>query len=212
MIPPRYEKLFEELRVFRGDGAFNQYAQVGPDLDVPDADDIRRENLVMYLDAFRDARYVLVGEAPSFNGCRFSGIPFTSEELLMGRSPLPWTRGIAFRRTSLRERLMVEHSASIVWELISGRTDIVLWNAFPWYPSMPGTRDKNRKPDKDEVKRASDVLSTFISLFPGAEAYAVGRTAEHALGEIGVHASYIRHPARGGKTLFRAGVSMMGRS
>lgn len=210
MIPPRYEKLFEGLCAFRGDGAFNQYAQVDPELDVPGADGIRRENLGMYLDAFRDARYILVGEAPSFNGCRFSGIPFTSEELLMGRSPLPWATGIAFRRTSMRERLMVEHSASIVWELISGRTDIVLWNAFPWYPSQPGTRDRNRKPSKDEVNRASGVLSTFIELFTGAEVYAVGRTAEHALGEIGVHAEYIRHPARGGKLLFRAGVSMMG--
>jgi len=210
MTQTRFNKLFDALRAFRGEGAFNQYAETDPELDLPGADRIRLANLALYLDAFRDAKNVLVGEAPSFNGCRFSGIPFTSEELLMGRSPLPWADGLPFKRTSMRDRLMVEHSASIVWELISGRKDIVLWNAFPWHPYKPGVKDRNRKPAIGEIEAASGALRIFTGLYPDASVYAVGRTAEHALAEIGIHAEYIRHPARGGKPLFTEGVSRIG--
>ena len=40
----------------------------------------RRANLEAYLEArTRSARVMLMGEAPSHRGCRFSGIPFCSE-------------------------------------------------------------------------------------------------------------------------------------
>lgn len=199
--------LIDELVSYRGKAAFNQYAQVDRALDVPGADGIRLANLRLYLETFSGARCVLVGEAPSFHGCRFSGIPFTAEEQLLGSSPLSWAKGRPYRRTSRRERLMSEHSGSIVWELFGGRSDIVLWNAFPWHSHPADDRTRNRKPAPDELVSASGVLRTFLGLYPKARVYAVGRTAEHALREIGVDAKYIRHPARGGKRLFRDGIS-----
>lgn len=203
--------LFDALTAYRGENSFNQYAQEDPELDLQGGSRIRLANLALYLDAFRDAKYILVGEAPSFHGCRFSGIPFTSEELMMGRTPLGWAANLPFARTSMREKLMVEHSASIVWEQISKRGDIALWNAFPWHPYDPDARDRNRKPASKEIIAAAGVLETFVNLFPDATAYAVGRTAEHALSEVGVHAQYIRHPARGGKPEFTRGVSRIGK-
>lgn len=201
--------LFEELKKFRGKGAFNQYAEVDPELDVPGADVIRLRNLESYLNAFEAARFVLVGEAPSFYGCRFSGIPFTSEELLLGSKPLSWVKGLSFTRTSVRGTLMKEHSASIVWETIGRRRDIVLWNAFPWHSHKESEKNINRKPASKEIIRAADSLEKFLRLFAGCKVLAIGRTAEHALREIGVDAQYIRHPARGGKPAFKEGLAKL---
>lgn len=199
--------LFVKLKKYRGAFAFNQYAQVETKLDVSGADEIRLANLAAYLEVFKGAKFILVGESPSFHGCRFSGIPFTAEEQIVGASPLWWARGGPYRRTSSRARLMSEHSGSIVWECLGERRDVVLWNAFPWHSHKSGDKTRNRKPTGDELAAAAAVLKVFIGLFPKAGVYAVGRTAEHALKEIGVAAKYIRHPARGGKTLFREGVS-----
>src|SRR4051812_35512122 len=68
---------------------FNPYHTVEPGLDRPAADSIRRENLKRYVECFvRPPRYLLVGEAPGWRGCRFSGVPFTSEaQLVEGTLP-----------------------------------------------------------------------------------------------------------------------------
>lgn len=204
-------RLLSALRKFRGPNVFNQYAEVDPDFDIPGADNIRRENLVAYLNIFKDARYILVGEAPSFYGCRFSGIHFTSEELIMGENPLPWARGRGFKKTSLSPRPMKEHSASIVWGQLTARMDVILWNAFPWHTYRQGEKNKNRKPTEDELAKSADVLRSFLALYPGRQIYAIGRTAEFALANIGVEAEYIRHPANGGKPKFIAGISRIGK-
>jgi len=202
-------ELLAGLYEFRGANAFNQYAEIDPALDVPGAERIRCDNLIAYMDIFRKAKVVLVGEAPSFHGCRFSGIPFMSEELLTGNGILPWAKGVEFRRTSLREKPMSEHSASIVWETLGKRRDIILWNAFPWYPHKAVDNSANRKPTKDEEVQAAEVLRAFLGLHPKARVYAVGRTAEHALNSIGIEADYIRHPAMGGKPEFVKGIAKL---
>lgn len=199
--------LFTALCAYHGPNVFNQYASVDPAYDIPGADGIRLENLKAYLKIFSRAKVVLVGEAPSFHGCRFSGIPFMSEELLMGQRRLTWAGEGVFRRTSIRPRPMSEHSASIVWETFAGRTDIVLWNAFPWHTFKQGAPETNRRPTRDEVLRSADVLNIFLGLFPECKVLAVGRTAESALDAVGVPASYIRHPAMGGKRAFMEGIA-----
>ena len=200
-------RLIAELKKIRAPGVFNQYAEVDPEYDVPGADAIRRENLAAYIEIFGKAKAILVGEAPSFHGCRFSGIPFMSEELLVGERRLEWAGPERFGRTSRRERPMSEHSASIVWETLGARRDVILWNAFPWHTYKPGDRTANRKPTDNELKRSAEVLRLFVGLFPKSKVVAVGRTAEHALDVIGVQAEYIRHPARGGKPGFVKGLN-----
>ncbi|WP_207653606.1 hypothetical protein [Clostridium peptidivorans] len=46
---------------------------------------IRRENLMIYLKQMYKLKpkIILVGEAPGYRGCRLTGVPFTSEHLLM---------------------------------------------------------------------------------------------------------------------------------
>lgn len=60
------------------DRTFNPWRDEDPALDVEGAAPRRRANLRAYLDAFPEAPpVVLVGEAPSWRGCRFSGVAFT---------------------------------------------------------------------------------------------------------------------------------------
>ena len=62
---------------------FNIYTETNPDLEHLDAAQIRRSNLYNYLSSFLERPSILiVGEAPGWRGCRFSGVPFTSESQL----------------------------------------------------------------------------------------------------------------------------------
>jgi hypothetical protein len=201
----RDDRLFDLLTAYQRPGIFNQYREVDPTLDRPGAAAIRRRNLSRYLAAFADARFILVGEAAGYAGCRFSGIPFTCEAQWTGETRLGWTRDLGLARSSAALDPWSERSASMVWDVLGDRTDCVLWNAFPWHPFQAGDPLSNRRPGSD-LEDGLEVLRCLLALFPAAEAYAVGRVAEGALRRIGVDAPYIRHPSHGGKRKFQAGV------
>jgi hypothetical protein len=203
-----YDHLLDLLTAYRNDRAFNQYRDVRPDLDLPQGAEIRRRNLRGYLDAFAGARFVLVGEAAGYAGCRFSGIPFTCEAQMVGPERLGWADGLDLARSSTAEALWVERSDRIVWEALEGRTDCVLWNAFPWHPFGERGPLSNRAPGRD-LRDGLEVLRHFLSLFPAARPYAVGRVAQRALEAIGLEATYIRHPSHGGKPKFMAGIAAL---
>ncbi|MGD1994954.1 MAG: uracil-DNA glycosylase [Anaerolineae bacterium] len=199
------DRLFELLTAYRKPGVFNQYRDVHPTLDRPGAAAIRRRNLRCYLRAFADARFILVGEAAGYAGCRFSGIPFTCEAQCTGDQRLEWTSDLGLARSSAAPEPWAERSASMVWETLGGRTDCVLWNAFPWHPFDEDDPLSNRRPGGD-LWDGLEVLRCLLCIFPVAEPYAVGRVAQRALQRIGVDAPYIRHPSHGGKTQFQAGL------
>jgi hypothetical protein len=187
----------------------NPYRDCDPAYDEPDAPAIRRQNLRCYLETFASASYLLVGEAPGYAGCRFSGIPFTCEAQIVGLDALPWTRGLALGRSSLGEPWQ-ERSAKLVWDALDGRRDCILWNVFPWHPY----KDKplsNRRPRQEEIAQGIEILERVCSLFSDVEVYAIGRVSERQLGSLGLHAPYIRHPSYGGKAQFLAGIRSLPR-
>ena len=100
------------LASYRGDGVFNQYQEEHPEHDLPDAAEMRINNLRRYLDTFRGARHILLAEAAGYQGCRFSGVPMTSEAQLVEPGTLYWARGQGYTRTSKRDRLWREPSAT----------------------------------------------------------------------------------------------------
>jgi uracil-DNA glycosylase len=201
------EQLFALLAHFQGGGVFNQYRDVTAEFDLPRGAAIRQVNLRRYLELFSAAAYVLVGEAAGYAGCRFSGLPFTGEAQLVGPQCLPWACGAGFAQSSIGTPWR-ERSGSIVWQALGNRRDCVLWNVFPWHPF--GEKPlSNRRPRQAEVAWAREVLTHFISLFPSAHVYAVGRTSQRALSEVGVEAAYIRHPSHGGKAAFRHGIASL---
>lgn len=208
----KYQRLFHLLTSYPGHGlAFNQYRDVHPGLDRQDGAAIRRQNLRSYLQTFDQRfgiRYLLVGEAAGYAGCRFSGIPFTGEAQLAGPERLPWTEGKDLLRSSLADNPWAERSAKMVWEALAARQDCVLWNAFPWHPMGSGGPLSNRAPGAD-LQHGYEVLRCFLALYPHAQPCAIGRVAQRSLAAIGMEAPYIRHPSRGGKARFLTGVAAL---
>lgn len=202
--------LLAQLQAYQSDNAFNQYRDTHPELDQPGAPCIRRRNLGIYLRAFRDTRHILVGEAAGYAGCRFSGIPFTCEAQLAGTRRLSWAHSGALAPSSRADTLWVERSATIVWQALEGRTDCLLWNAFPWHPYGVSGPLSNQSPGR-ALADGLEVLAGLLRLFPRASPLAVGRVAQRALAALGIDAPYIRHPSHGGKQAFMAGVAALPR-
>ncbi len=201
--------LLERLAGYRGSQVMNQYAQQDPDHDLPDAPRIRMNNLVLYLDAFANAQYVLLAEAAGYQGCRFSGVPMTSEELLCGDRALPWARHAAYRRSSSRRTLWREPSATILWRALGGRADCLIWNTFPWHPIGRRGVLSNRAPRSQEIADGAALIPILRTLFPRATWAAIGRVAEGACVSAGMAPRYLRHPAHGGKPEFVVGLKAL---
>ena len=171
----------------------------------------RLENLGAYLEARRtSARIVLMGEAPSHRGARFSGIPFCSEHELVHKADLVARKPLQLTSRDAATKPFKERSAHIIWgELADAGAayDVVLWNTFPWHPYLDEVTT-NRKPKPSEVAHGRAALAAFEACFTQPLKFvAVGKVAETALGlwPEWKCAGYIRHPAQGGEKLFRAG-------
>ena len=162
---------------------------------------------------------LLLGEAPSHRGCRFTGIAFCSEVELVHKRDLVAREPLALTSAQSHEKPMRERSAAVIWdELDRGgcARDVVLWNAFPWHPYRseeagdadgPCGPSSNRKPRQGEVEQGRAALDALLGCFPRKLAIlAVGKVAEDALRrwDGAPCAGYIRHPAQGGESRFRA--------
>jgi hypothetical protein len=181
---------------------------------------LRRENMKAYVAArARHARVMLLGEAPSHRGCRFSGIAFCSEVELSQKKDLVARAPLALTSRDAGTKPMRERSAAVIWSEIerAGKPyEVVLWNAFPWHPWLAegGAKDgpcgpsSNRKPRLTEVAHGRAVLDAFLRCFTHRlEIFAIGKVAQDALArwDEAPCAGYIRHPAQGGESRFRAG-------
>lgn len=154
-------------------------------------------------------RYVLIGEAAGYQGCRISGIPFTSEALLIdgaipGIAPCP--------RLSTRARPWSEPSARVVWRSLHQHgiaEATLLWNAFPLHPHRPGEPLSNRTPTQAELRAGEPVLAALRAALPDAVFAAVGGKAADALTRLGCAHVPLRHPAYGGVSAFEAGIAAL---
>ncbi|MCB1046149.1 MAG: uracil-DNA glycosylase [Calditrichaeota bacterium] len=174
-------------------------------------DAIRRQNLRLYLTEMKTAHpdTLLVGEAPGYNGCHWSGIPFTSERQLVrgvARHGL-FGPGKGYRWTSGREQGYTEPSGTILWDIIGELPRLPLvWNAFPLHPYKAGLPLSNRTPTDVELNELSFVLHALGELFHIRRHIAIGRKAEAVLAGLGIQAPGVRHPANGGKNACRDGL------
>lgn len=186
---------------------FNPWRDEDPELDVDGAAEGRRANLRAYLESFPEApSVVLVGEAPSWRGCRFSGIAFTAEAQLLDHDfPVDGVRTSGFR-----ERPLSEPSATLVWGALRPRfPGFLLWNALPLHPHPPEEALANRTPGKGEVDGFADLLRGVLDVVCPETVVAVGRTGEGALERLGIPCTYVRHPAQGGAKAFREGMARL---
>jgi uracil-DNA glycosylase len=152
---------------------------------------------------------VLIGEAPGYQGCRVTGIPFTSERLVIaGMIPRIATNQ---SRLSTRATPWSEPSATILWSALHElqvAEHTVLWNVFPWHPHRPSDPLSNRTPTRAECAQGLSILDVLLSSMAGARVFAVGRHAQRALRELGREAVTLRHPAQGGATQFRRALKL----
>jgi hypothetical protein len=184
------------------------------------APEVRRANMAAYVEARRThARVMLLGEAPSHRGCRFTGIAFCSETELVHKRDLVAREPLALTSRDAHTKPQRERSAAVIWSEIerAGKPfEVVLWNAFPWHPYLDddGARDgpcgpsSNRKPKLNEVAQGRRAFDALLHCFTRKlDVFAIGKVAENALARWGeAHcAGYVRHPAQGGEALFRAG-------
>ena len=226
---PEAETFVNSLNISPTGELFNPWHHYCDSFDIsPCAPHIRRQHLLDYFSARRrTARYLLIGEALSFYGGRFSGIAMTSERMLNNQQTdvvrachiIPGLDPQCDRRTSNPEKCSrrrdrnhgrLEKTATVVWRvaiqnLHLNSFEFVLWNAVPWHPyKLDEGIPKNRPPKEDERKIGRERLSGFLRLFPEATAVPIGKTAELELYRI-LHPdiSCIPHPAHGREADFR---------
>jgi uracil-DNA glycosylase len=186
--------------------AVNPYA-----LDGPPGNATRRANLrlALALALSRGPDLLLVGEAPGYNGARRTGVPFTSERLLLsGVAPLDqYGASQGFALATDDGRLSAEPTATIAYrELAALGLFAVGWNAYPLHPHRPGDDQSNRPPRASELALGLPLLARMIALFPSVPAVAMGNTADRALTTLGLPHAKLRHPAQGGATIFAQGL------
>ncbi len=198
----RVQAFLDLLQASTGANVFNPWAHHDAGTDLSRT--ATRERLVrLAAHLSTDARYVLIGEAAGYQGCKVSGIPFTSERLIL-EARIPRISTDAPRLTS-RTRPWSEPSATTVWNTLHAlgiASETVLWNAFPWHPHKPQLSHSNRTPTPAERLAGVPVLRQFLDLYPQAQVFAVGRNAEWSLQQVGCNAAPLRHPSMGGARRF----------
>ncbi len=195
-------------------GLFNPWSQRSEDDLWPDADLQRQARLFQHLSA-PHPQLVLIGEAAGYQGCRYSGIPFTSERLIL-EGQIPRVQTPKSERISSRTRPWSEPSATIVWKTLNTlgfAESTVLFNAVPWHPEGKKGPASNRTPTRVEKDIGVSYLEQFLLLFPHISIAALGNISSHTLTILGVPHTKVRHPAYGGATQFRDGlIQLVGQS
>lgn len=190
-------------------GLFNPWADHCPHDAEGNGPEAKLVRLAAHLDC--DPEFILAGEAPGYQGCRYSGIAFTSERLL-GEGAIPRIAALP-QRLSTRRLPFSEPSATIVWKTlyrlgIAERT--ILWNAMQLHPHRSDNLWSNRTPTAEEIALGEPALRMLIEAFPQAKVVAVGKKAEGLLSEMGVKVSgAVRHPANGGASEFSRGLQTL---
>jgi len=217
------ERFLRLLKKSPSGAVFNPWWEIDEQNDSgPNAPVIRRNQLRAYLHKrLGKARFTLIGEALGYRGGHFTGIPMTSERLLLGRNKkIQLIFSDVFfhltpQRTSRSEKSadgFSEPTATIVWgtllRLGVKPDQFVLWNAFPCHSFDPRRgRLSNRMPNQSEQAAGLLVLKAFLELFPCEQVVAMGKIVAAALEELHVNAHRVRHPSSGGAKLFRQQVA-----
>jgi Uracil DNA glycosylase superfamily len=214
------EKFVADLSAYRSSAVFNPWGETDPQHDCDQfGPQIRRRQLQQYLtERIGCAETLLLAEAIGYQGGHFSGIPMTSERLLLGGlshknlGPELVFNGLSPRRTSLpevRPQGFTEPTATIVWGFMAEHgidpRSVVLWNAFPWHPYQPKKGLlSNRTPTDTELADGHRMLRKMLQLGQFKQIVAVGEKSFAQLQQLDIPALKVRHPANGGAGKFRA--------
>ncbi len=213
------ENFVAALSHYHSAGVFNPWSDIDPQHDRGDHGAvIRRRQLQTYLkERIGVADTLLCAEAIGYQGGHFSGIPMTSERLLLGGlehkglSAEMVFNNLAPERTSrvdVKPLGFTEPTATIVWGFFADHgidpRRVVLWNAFPWHPYHPKKGLlSNRTPTDEELAEGHRMLLQLLEIGQFFQVIAVGEKSSQQLNHLGVAAVKVRHPANGGAGKFR---------
>lgn len=175
---------------------------------------LRQANLTHYLQqmAHERPKVILVGEAPGYRGCGLTGVPFTSERILVEGAAGLFGSDSSFQILGDRLKPISEASATIVWETLQNYLDNLplIWNACPFHPHKLGNVHSNRPPKQPELLIGIKILRNLLNLFPEINCVvAVGNRADEAMTQHNIEHYKIRHPSHGGKKDFQAGAKQI---
>ena len=173
--------------------------------------EIRRSNLLRYFQQMAERRpeVLIVGEAPGYQGMRWTGAPFASEYHLLRGIPEVDMFGEknGYRKTDEWEKIWKEPSSTIVWgALRSVKRLPLIWASYPYHPHKTGEALTNRAPTNEELVIGRPFILEIMEIFGIKRVLAVGNKAEITLGKLGIIAPKVRHPSHGGAVLFAEGV------
>jgi len=213
------EQFVAALTRYHADTVFNPWSDIDQHNDQDkNGAEIRRRQLVAYLkERIGIADTLLCAEAIGYQGGHFSGIPMTSERLLLGglkhknlsaemvfKAPTPERTS----RIDVKPAGFTEPTATIVWGFFAEHgidpRRVVLWNAFPWHPyhQQKGLLS-NRTPTDDELAVGHRILLELLEKGQFSQVIAVGEKSSEQLRRLGIDAAKVRHPANGGAGKFR---------
>lgn len=152
---------------------------------------------------------MLIGEAPSYHGCRLSGIAFTCEEnFTEDIIPQIMGEGLGYKIFS-DGKPEKELSASIVWPKLKDWYNLhgsvpLLWNICPFHPYKQGDMMSNRTPRKKEIERGIKYFRELVDIFDIQYVGCIGKKSFNTIESLNFHIAckYLRHPSCGGKAEF----------
>lgn len=188
------------------ENAYNQFSYLNKE------NSVRRKNLLIYLNQMYKLhpKIILIAEAPGYRGSRITGVPFTSEDLLMNNinGLNLFGREKGYRLPIEKEKLTKEATATIIWNtLVEYDIFAIGWNAFPFHPHKENDFKTNRTPTKQELLIGEQFLLRMIEMFNIEKIVAVGNKSKDSLDKLGIDSTKVRHPAQGGKNEFVRGIS-----
>jgi hypothetical protein len=152
---------------------------------------------------------MLVGESPGYDGCRWTGIPFTSGFVVRNSNHLMFR---IIGKDIFLEKVVKEPTGTIMWEYLEKDKPVpILWNSFPFHPHDKGKTESNRKPTSLEVQEGVEYLKMIYDIFKPKTICCLGRVGEGTLRKNFPMSDiqYIRHPSRGGKNGFIMGMNSL---
>ena len=163
----------------------------------PWKDPIKRNNLKKFFMQSKNAKYILIGEAPGRKGCLKCGVPFCDD----------YTLAKLLSEAEVVGNFSKETSAQRIY--MTFKNNFVAWNVFPFQPCFPDGR--NRTPSDKEIREGIVFLEDFLDIFYNQKSTRVillGNKAKDAFDFPKIDAIEVIHPSSlADKKRFKIGYS-----
>lgn len=185
-----------------GRDLFNPWRDVTADDAHDNMPQVRRDLLRQHLWC-AVPRLIIVNDTNNYYGSRQTGVPLTSEYLILNRR-VP--RLQYDQRMTNTANMFADPSAGLFWQLLpqAGLAEQTLcWDVLPFQPYRASS-GMNRKPSDDEFALGKAWLQELLGAFPDAAVLGVGAQVRDTLRQLGRNADWVKHPSRGGAGTLKA--------